>query len=345
MIMQLESIGNVHKVIEHMAQGLLFIDWQGMICTVNPKAQFLLEISQENVIDQPFLNHFRDNHFGFSIQKSLELKKVPAPLFIHIVSRTNQEYDFEITPVIDEKGIFILITDKTELRQLQVNHYRNERMKELGSMAATLAHEIRNPLGGIKGYASLLQRDLKEFPQMQQMVNYIIEGTDHLNKLVSNVLNYAHPFKIQFESTDLVALIFELQQHVKADENYVDQILFQLNTSMPSLTLPIDVNLMRSALLNLIVNGMQAMPEGGILSVNLHEEDNFAIIRIVDTGIGISPENLKKIFTAFFTTKTSGNGFGLLEVYKAVQAHGGTAEVASTLGEGTTFTLKLPLSR
>ena len=114
---------------------------------------------------------------------------------------------------------------------------------------------------------------------------------------------------------------------------------------MPSLVIPLDMHLIRAALLNLVVNGMQAMPEGGMLSINLHQEEEMAVIRIIDTGVGIPQENLKKIFTAFFTTKPRGNGFGLLEVYKAVQAHGGTAEVSSSLGEGTTFTIKLPLSR
>lgn len=345
MVLHAETAVNLHPVIEKMAQGLLFVNWEGKISAINATAETLLEVSQEKILTQPFLHSFRDNHFGFSIQKALELKKVPPLLYVHLISPSHVEQDLEIHPFLAKEGIFILLQDITELRQLHAHHCRSDRMKELGGMAATLAHEIRNPLGGIKGYASLLHRDLKEHPHMQEMVNYIIEGTDHLNQLVSNVLNYAHPVKIKRESTDLVFLISEIQQAVKADENYQEEIGFQLNTEMPSLMLPLDAHLIRAALLNLIVNALQAMPAGGLLTINLHQEDSFAIIRIIDTGVGISPENLKKIFTAFFTTKPQGNGFGLLEVYKALQAHGGSAEVTSTLGEGTTFTLKLPLAR
>lgn len=333
------------ELLSRIDQGVIAIDWTGVISLYNPMAETLLEVPASKALSQPFLNLFRDDYLGFSLQKTLELRTLHEGIYTRIITPSHTEKDINIQTFISDERLFILATDITELRKLQLETFRNTRMKELGGMAAMLAHEIRNPLGGIKGYASLLHRDLKNQPETQQMAGYIIEGTDNLNKLVTHVLNYAHPFQTKIESVDLITLIEELQEHIKADQHYSDNIKLQLIASEPTLILPLDNPLIKSALLNLMVNAMQAMPTGGLLTVTIHQENEAAVIKIIDSGIGIAPENLKKIFTAFFTTKPSGNGFGLLEVYKAIQAHNGTIEVTSTLNEGTTFTIKIPLKR
>nr|NGX55370.1 Sensor protein ZraS [Chlamydiota bacterium] len=245
------------------------------------------------------------------------------------------------TSFVPEKGLLLLLRDVTDLRRLEQAVDRNDRLRELGEMAATLAHEIRNPLGGIEGFASLLLRDLKEEPKQREMAHSIIDGTRTLNRLVSNVLHFARPLDIHFALTNLVSVIEEVIDLVDADESEAKSCTF--HTPESSLSTSLDRSLIKMALLNLVRNGLQASPEGGNITVKLWKSEEVAHIAITDQGEGIAAKNLEKIFTPFYTTKCSGTGLGLSETDKIIKAHGGTIEIDSKVGQGSTFTIKLPL--
>lgn len=175
------------------------------------------------------------------------------------------------------------------------------------------------------------------------MASFIVQGSDDLNQFVSNVLVYARPFHLHVEHVDLILLIEELKKLMQADPAWNPNIAFTIESPVSSLFAPIDPQLFKTALLNLFVNAQQAMPQGGTLKIMLQPESSWATMQIEDTGVGIAAENLPKIFTPFFTTKEAGNGLGLAEVHKVIQAHQGWIEVNSTPGKGTTFTIKIPL--
>lgn len=343
----------LHTILSHISQGIIFIDLEGVVTTYNPAAEEILEHDHLDILFNNYNLYFKDDYFGFSIKETLKNKIPPAPAFrtITLPSGAQKELDIqsklilreEETPIESVQGIIILIRDLTEIRRLQAQANRNDRMKELGEMAAMLAHEIRNPLGGIKGFATLLQRDLANNPKLQQMAGYIVEGTDNLNRLVTNVLNYSRPVKPEFEIIHLGKLASELVAHIEADESLDKRISIHIIDSELPLEISGDQQLLKSALLNVIVNSIQAMPEGGKINVCLQQEKERAVLAVEDTGTGIAPENLEKIFSPFFTTKVQGNGLGLSEVHKVILAHGGSIEVKSKLGAGTTFTLFLPL--
>lgn len=351
----------LNSILSHISQGLLFITLDGNVTTCNAAAEEMLGIENQKVMFLPFSDNFRDDLFGFSMKEALSKKNAPKKSFIFFESaQGRRELEVESTFVFQKdtglifsqplaadslQGLIILIRDVTDLHRLQNLANRNDRMKALGEMAAMVAHEVRNPLGGIKGYASLLQRDLKNQPDLQQLAGYIIEGTDNLNRLVTNVLNYARPLQISIETTDLVTVLKEITNHVQADMSLDARIHLVLNFTVETLPVPIDVQLFKSAVLNLIVNAVQAMPDGGNITLSLSKDKEHAIIKVADAGIGIPEENLKKIFTPFFTTKATGNGFGLAEVDHVIRAHGGIVEVSSKVGQGTTFTIKLPFTR
>jgi signal transduction histidine kinase len=241
--------------------------------------------------------------------------------------------------------VLILFKDITEIRRLQRFASRSDRMKELGEMAAQLAHQIRNPLGGIKGFASLLKRDLASHPPMQQMAQAIIEGTDSLNAIVTQVLDYARPLQPHFEKINLLNLIEDIQKYVEAQEvQQRHNIKFFMHTALTQAWITADSQLLRLALMNLITNAIQAMPQGGNLTLSIQKKRHHFILTVSDTGVGISKENMNKIFSPFFTTKPQGNGFGLAEVFKVIQEHDGSIKVSSLEGKGTSFTIKLPLT-
>lgn len=142
---------------------------------------------------------------------------------------------------------------------------------------------------------------------------------------------------------DLVHFCEQIKLLVQADLSWNPAIDFQIHTTVPELSVALDPHLFHSALLNLLVNASQAMPDGGQLTIQLDKTESEALIQVIDTGKGIEKEHLKKLFSPFFTTKETGTGLGLAEVQKVVQAHGGGIDVQSEVGQGSCFSIKLPL--
>jgi signal transduction histidine kinase len=177
------------------------------------------------------------------------------------------------------------------------------------------------------------------------MVEPILEGAKALGRLVERVLNYSKPLEMRLVPTDLGAFVQEVIHLIQIDPCLPANIEIEKDLLEKPLFVPLDVELMRSALLNLLYNAIQAMPSGGTLSLAISKTKERALIAISDTGLGIHPDHLEKIFSPFFTTKERGTGLGLSETYKIVQSHFGTLEVRSAPGKGATFTLHLPLVR
>jgi signal transduction histidine kinase len=360
-VLQLDTITRyLNGIITNISQGILFVDLSGTITTYNHMAEQLLDEPPLKVLLCQFWDHFSDDLFGFSMKESLATKKAPNSIISSVKTSSGAIRDLEINtkfvispytennssemdPLENIQGLIILIRDLTRIRYLQTLANRNDRMKELGEMAAMLAHEIRNPLGGIKGYASLLQRDLKDSPVQQQMADYIVEGTENLNQLVTHVLNYSRPFKAEFEQINVFTLIDDILHHLQADKMMKENIEIQVKSPFKELSFPADPQLLKSAILNLVMNAIQAMPNGGKIEIEIGQTKTNVVIKIKDSGVGISKENLEKIFTPFFTTKIDGNGLGLCEAHKVIQAHAGKLEAASELNQGTTFTIEMPL--
>lgn len=360
-LIQLDTITHyLNSIITNISQGILFIDLSGYITTFNETAEHILDFKSENVLFNRFWDYFEDTFFGFSVKDALLNQQSPKSTYVERTTPQGNYRELEVhtkfilhaLPPLDDnsldtleciQGILIIFRDITEIHYLQNLSNRNDRMKELGELAAMLAHEIRNPLGGIKGFASLLQRDLKEQPHLQQMTEFIIEGTDNLNNLVSQVLNYSRPFKANFVNTNILSILYDLQKHLRADKILESDITIEIKTKLKELSFPVDPLLFKTAILNLIVNAIQAMPEGGRIIIEVTKNQEMACIKIRDTGHGISKENLKKLFSPFFTTKPNGNGLGLCEAHKVVQAHAGRLEVFSEVNKGTQFIIELPL--
>lgn len=340
------------KILSHMNQGLIFIDHEGYVTTYNKAAEAILEIPRETILYEKFETSLKDDTFGFSINSALKEKEGHKNLVATLKLKEGLVKEVEVsvsiipssekeeTPFDYTHGLIILIRDITDLKKFQEIANRSDRMKALGEMAAVVAHEIRNPLGGIKGFASLLERDLEKEPEKLKFVKYILEGANSLDRLVGNILNYTRPLKLNQKNSDIKTLIEELIASLKAEKLLTDSINFKL-LEMNKIDLNIDVDLFKSALKNLMLNAIQAMPEGGDLTITLEKSQGKNIITITDTGVGIEEENLKKLFSPFFTTKPTGNGLGLAEVHKVISAHGGEISVSSTPKIGTSFMIKI----
>ncbi len=347
---KVEQLGRVtsfmNNLLQKISEAILFIDLQGTIIVANEAAQKILQ--KKELLFRKFWEIFPDENFGFSMREALRYgisQKLLYKTFPELGRELEISSSFLYEGPKNQQGLILLLRDITERQKLQQVAARGDRMRELGEMAAKVAHEIRNPLGGIRGFASLLYRDLASQKNLQEMAAQVIEGTKSLEKLVTNVLEYARPVQVVTQTLDLAQFLKQVGKFIKIDPAFPPDVELLLNIPLEPLLAPFDPEALKAALLNLLFNALQAMPNGGTLTVSLLKSDASCQISVADTGIGIKEEQVRLLFSPFFTTKSNGNGFGLVEAQKIIQALGGAIDVRSLPNRGSTFTLTLPLKR
>jgi signal transduction histidine kinase len=235
---------------------------------------------------------------------------------------------------------------RDELEHTNRELERRERLAALGQMAAGLAHEIRNPLGGIQLYASVLAKDLVEAPRQLAIVEKIRRGVHMLDSLVNDVLTFANPSEPQRGRVDLDAVIEEVADLVSPRLRQAG-VELRVDSSCQGIVLWADARQLQQILLNVLQNGLEAAGEGGWVSISAGRADDGrdeAVITIADSGPGISAELRHRIFNPFFTTRDKGTGLGLAIVHQLVEAHGGSITAGADPAGGAEFTLCLPLA-
>jgi len=217
---------------------------------------------------------------------------------------------------------------------------RQERLAALGTLAAGVAHEIRNPLSSIKGFATYFGAKFEPGSQDRELADVMIGEVDRLNRVVSELLQLSHPSELRLTPTEPADLARHALKLVEGD-CLAKGITVQTRFAQLEPVL-LDADRMLQALLNLLLNAIQAMPEGGILSISAQTVRDRLELRVADTGCGIPPQDLERIFDPYFTTKNQGTGLGLATVRTIAEAHGGRVRIASEPGRGTEVTLDLP---
>ena len=219
---------------------------------------------------------------------------------------------------------------------------RADRLSALGELSAGMAHEIRNPLGSIKGAAEILKDDYGPDAPKREFVQILLKETDRLNQIVQEFLSFARPTPPELKQEDVNEVIESVlaltAQSARSSRITVEQ---KLDRTIGKRDL--DGGLLKQAFLNLVLNAIQAMPAGGRLTVRSDLRPGGIEVQIADTGAGITPENRKKLFSPFFTTKKEGTGLGLAITFRIIQNHRGAIDVESGPGKGTTFTVWIPI--
>jgi len=224
---------------------------------------------------------------------------------------------------------------------------RQDRLAALGKMAAGVAHEVRNPLSSIKGFATLLGSKFKPGSKEQHAAELLVNEAERLNRSITELLNYARPIPLQKARIKVEQFLADSLQLIRADaETLGVSIVLEVSPDLPEIAL--DPDRMNQVLLNLYLNGLQAMESkghGGILKVVAKQgaQATGIDICISDTGEGISAEHLDQILDPYFTTKPKGTGLGMAIANKIVDEHHGAIGFVSRKGEGTTVTISLPL--
>ncbi|NWG13467.1 MAG: histidine kinase, partial [Acidobacteria bacterium] len=240
-------------------------------------------------------------------------------------------------------GTLLVLEDITEKVQLEDQLLQAEKLSSVGLLAAGIAHEVNTPIAGISSYAQMLLKDLPESDQRKPILEKIERQTFRAAEIVNGLLNFARMNGTEFHELDINQLILEslsLLEH-QLTENGIS-ISRSLDASLP----PVYGNggKLQQVFVNLFLNARDAMPSGGELRVRTGMNESMVIVDVEDTGMGISQEDIKRIYDPFFTTKgaSRGTGLGLAISYGIVQEHGGRILVDSEPGKGTRFRLKLP---
>ncbi|MFQ5481945.1 MAG: nitrogen regulation protein NR(II), partial [Nitrospinaceae bacterium] len=247
-------------------------------------------------------------------------------------------------------GTVWLLHDMTRIKRLELEAQRNDRLRAMGGMAAGIAHEIRNPLGSIELFGSLLKRDLQDLPEQKDMAEHILSGIRHLDRIISSLLLFARSPEPSKRRCDVNALIREVLEP-PALGPMPENVEVALDLGEGPVLAAGDAELLRQVFTNCIRNAAQAMPGGGKLQVSSranpapskHPDRRRCItVTVADNGMGIPKAKLGNIFHPFFTTKDRGTGLGLAIVHNIIKAHQGTIDVESEEGRGATFILNIP---
>ena len=240
----------------------------------------------------------------------------------------------------EQEGLIVVFQDLTEIKTLHAELVSKERFASIGRVVSGVAHEIRNPLFGISAIGQIFERDLKD-PAHRELVSALLGETKRLNQLVEELLIYGRPMKLKREETDL-RVLWEEVLDLHRDELRQRNIRVFGDYAIRHPIAYFDPFQIRQVFLNLLRNAMEAMPEGGTISINMLLADNFLMFRVADTGAGIPKENVEHVFDLFFTTKPKGTGLGLAICRKIMEDHGGDITVDSAEGKGTTVSISLP---
>lgn len=253
---------------------------------------------------------------------------------------------YSMSPLSSESGettgMVIAFQDLTQIRALEETSRRQDRLAAIGRMAASIAHEIRNPLAAMRGSIQMLRSEMDTDPSQTELMEIILRESDRLNRIITDFLSYARPRSIVLSPVDVGDLMhqtFALLRHspeISEKQNVVEEL-----PSEP-LVVDADASQLKQVFWNLARNALQAMPQGGTLTAKVEmNSSNRVRIAFSDTGKGMSPEQVEHLFEPFSST-TGGTGLGLSIVYQIVRDHGGTINVRSLEGQGTTITVELP---
>jgi PAS domain S-box-containing protein len=331
------------NILQCVTSGVMSFDVQCRLITINRAAEETLFLDHDRVMGKTCQDLFGDSVITKTVHDTLERKIPSARMETMLLHDGNQLWLGYNTAVLTDRqhsaiGVILSFTDLTEVKRLQEQVELRERLTALGEMSAGIAHELRNPMAVISGYLSLLAKNSDSGGQ--DVIRKITDEINGMNRIISDLLTFARPTSLNRVSVNSKELIESCVAAVFNAKEVGPRIRTSLE--LDDVSIMCDEVLMRQALSNLIQNAIESMQDEGALAV-VSKSGRGLQISIRDTGSGIPAAGMKKIFLPFYTTKDSGMGLGLALVHKIVTSHGGRIDVESKEGQGTTFTVLLPL--
>jgi PAS domain S-box-containing protein len=345
-ILELKAYNDI--VLASMTNGLITLDLESRLVSANSAAESILRLEGKHWQGKRFHELWpEDNPFVRLLEKCL-LNQTPCRnKEISMDTGEGEQRTLMVSTSFLEAGrggkmgLLVVLNDITEVKALEARMRQSDRLAALGTLSAGLAHEIRNPLSAIKTFVQLLPRKLSNPAFFDKFQTTVPRELNRINDLIESLLELARPPKLEFRMisvSDCLSQVEDLYRDKLEAANITLEI--REKDSVPELWA--DREHLVRALSNIVVNGSEAMPHGGELTVTAEELAGGVLLRFTDTGVGMDEATKDKIFNPFFTTKDTGTGLGLAMTHKIIQEHGGQIEVDSVVGKGTTFVLKFP---
>ncbi|EQV91407.1 signal transduction histidine-protein kinase AtoS [Escherichia coli KOEGE 71 (186a)] len=335
-------------IIENAADGVIAIDRQGDVTTMNPAAEVITGYQRHELVGQPYSMLFDNTQFYSPVLDTLEHGTEHVALEISFPGR-DRTIELSVTTSRIHNthgemiGALVIFSDLTARKETQRRMAQAERLATLGELMAGVAHEVRNPLTAIRGYVQILRQQTSD-PIHQEYLSVVLKEIDSINKVIQQLLDFSRPRHSQWQQVSLNALIEETlvlvqTAGVQARVDFISELDNELSPIIA------DRELLKQVLLNILINAVQAISARGKIRIRTWQyRDSQQAISIEDNGCGIDLSLQKKIFDPFFTTKASGTGLGLALSQRIINAHQGDIRVASLPGYGATFTLILPFN-
>jgi two-component system sensor histidine kinase HydH len=330
-------------VIDGMAEGFVNIDQNGLLRTVNAEAERVLAIGGKEYLGKPWQLLFEGEEWEPVLER-LERQVPFYDLEVSLGRLGKTHLRVSMTLVRRHEGVHgmvVFLRDMGEVKVLQAEVRRSERLAALGRLVAGMAHEIRNPLNSIRGYSQHLQGRFEPGTSEGKALDVIVKEVDRLNRVITDLLDFSRPREPVLEATDLNEVaqsVLELVAREAANQGV--KVVRELSSS--SAGVQGDFDGLKQMLLNLVLNALQAMPDGGVLTMRTTRVGHRTVLSLSDTGPGIPVEDQDSIFEPFFTTRSTGTGLGLAIVHRIVLDHGAEIRVESKPGSGARFELRFP---
>lgn len=338
------------NVVESIPSGLITLTSFGTASFVNPAAAALLAMEPLAILGRHVteLGFFTNDDWNDARQELVAGRVVRREIDNMEIAGEPHSFGFAVSPLstLDgaAAGYTLIFQDLTEMKKLEAELRLKDRMAAVGELSAGIAHEIRNPLAAIAGSVQVLKGSSSLSPQEQRLMSIVLKESERLNKSISEFLRFVRPQERRAVAFDVAASISETLDLLQNSSELHERHEIRREIDPPTFQLVGDADQIRQVFWNLARNAVQAMPNGGVLTVRTRIDDGAYHIVFTDNGRGMSRADLQRLFQPFRTNFPSGTGLGMAISYRIVQAHGGKIEVSSVEGAGSSITVTLPLS-
>ena len=336
-------------LLETMSAGVVVVDQLTKVRTINRAAREIFALAEDLELPSFLGMLIPDLSRAEPVQKCIANRFEKIHKFELELNHKRQWLDIQVVPtdlsaVGVPRGAIFVIHDITEMKRLSQQAQLSSRLSAMGEVAMNVAHEVRNPLGSIELFSSMLRRELKDQPELEGLAGHILTGVRNIDRIVSNILLFARNQEIKAQIVNPEELLKDTLLYAEAG---IQEKQVKVSKSFESLEPAIllgDSDLLKQVFLNIVQNAIQAMSKNGHLELVIQRKNDSVIIQFFDNGCGIPSKDQRKLFDPFYTTRTKGTGLGLTIAHRIIQAHRGMIDLESRSTGGTVFTITLPLN-
>jgi signal transduction histidine kinase len=340
---------NLDQVLSNLQDGMMLFTRDARAVLVSRSVERFLNVDRDLVLGASVYEIFdRKTVLGRTVQQAFDAGM--AVVQEELTTESGRRVEISLDFIHDDHtadqsqtlGALLTLHDLESVREIENELELSRRMAAIGRLTAGVGHEVKNPINAIVVHLELLRGKMNDDSSGARHLEVIQSEIHRLDRVVQTLVDFSRPVDLQLQDQDLRGIVSSVQMLASA-ELETKNIAVVSEVPDRAVNVRIDADLLKQALLNVVLNGAQAMPEGGELTIRLTEDTRSAILKVEDHGEGIPPEIRDRIFDLYFTTKRGGSGIGLAMTYRILQLHHGQIDVESKLGKGSTFTLRIPV--